>query len=74
MLVAMREGSLGPLGRKSERGDLDRHISGTVGEANPPSHGSRAILYQPPSSHSFSAKKGGSSLQVGGKDTGVDLP
>ena len=69
MLVLRREGSLGPLGRESERGDLDRHTSGSMGGANPPSHGRWAILYQPPSSHSFSAKKkGGSSLQMGGKE------
>jgi hypothetical protein len=57
MLVERREGSLGPLGRKSERGDLDRRTSGSMRGTNPPSYGRWAILYQPPSSHSFSAKK-----------------
>ena len=65
MLVARREGRLGLLGRKLERGDLDRRTSGSMGETNPPSHGTLMILYQPPSCHSFSEKKGRSQSSSG---------
>ena len=65
MLVLRREGSLGPLERKSERGDLDRRTSGTLGGTNPPSHGTLVILYRFRSCHSFDEKKGRSQSSSG---------